>query len=105
ALVEMQVLRVGMLYVVGFPGEPFADMGLRLREKVAPRTLILSELANNELGYFATEPAYSGEVYEAVLPSAVFTPDVLDRMVDTAAEMVEKATPKNGFPVSDVTST
>ena len=89
-LVEMQVIRIGDIYVVGFPGEPFADIGLRLREKVAPKKLIISELANNELGYFATEPAFSGEVYEAVLPSDPFELDVIDKMIDTAAELIEK---------------
>ena len=88
-LVEMQVLRLGEFCFVGFPGEPFADIGLRLRSMVAPCQLIISELANNELGYFATEPAFSGGVYEAILPSDVFELDVIDRMVDTAAALVE----------------
>lgn len=87
--VELQALRIGDVYMAGFPGEPFADMGLRLREATAPRRLMISELANNELGYFATEPAYSGGVYEAILPSAPFTPAVLDRMVKALAEMIQ----------------
>lgn len=89
-LVEIQVLRVGDLFAVGFPGEPFADIGLRLRERVAPRQLILSELAGNELGYFATEPAYSAGVYEAVLPSDPFELSVIERMIDVAAELIIK---------------
>ena len=88
--VELQVIRIGEVFVVGFPGEPFSDMGLRLRELVAPRQLMFSELANNELGYFATEPAFSAGVYEAVLPSDPFELDVVDRMIDTAAELVDK---------------
>ncbi|MBE6595117.1 MAG: hypothetical protein E7644_04900 [Ruminococcaceae bacterium] len=90
-LVEIQVLRVGDLYVVGFPGEPFADIGLRLRERVAPRQLVLSELAGNELGYFATEPAYSAGVYEAVLPSDPFELPVIERMIDVAEELILRA--------------
>ena len=89
-LVEIQVIRIGDLFVVGFPGEPFADIGLRLRERVAPRTLILSELANNELGYFATEPAFSAGVYEAVLPSDPFELDVIERMIDEAEALIRK---------------
>ncbi|MBQ8339230.1 MAG: hypothetical protein IJY16_02170, partial [Clostridia bacterium] len=90
-LVEIQVLRVGDLYVVGFPGEPYADIGLRLRERVAPRQLILSELAGNELGYFATEPAYSAGVYEAVLPSDPFELPVIERMIDEAEKLILRA--------------
>ena len=89
-LVEMQAIRIGEIGVVGFPGEPFADIGLRLREKVAPTNIMISELANNELGYFATEPAFSAGVYEAVLPSDPFELDVIDKMIDVAAELVKK---------------
>ena len=88
--VELQVIRFGNVYMAGFPGEPFSDMGLRLRAATAPCRLMISELANDELGYFATEPAYSGRVYEAILPSAPFEPAVLDRMVDMLAEMIQK---------------
>ena len=89
-LVEMQAIRIGEIRIVGFPGEPFADIGMRLREKVSPKNIIISELANNELGYFATEPAFSAGVYEAVLPSDPFELDVIDKMIDTAAQLVEK---------------
>ncbi len=87
-LVEMQVFRIGGLFVVGFPGEPFAEIGMRLRERVSPYPLIISELANNELGYFATEPAFSAKVYEARLPSDPFEIDVIDRMIDTAETLI-----------------
>lgn len=88
-LVEMQAFRIGDVFTVGFPGEPFADIGMRLRDRMIPHQLIISELANNELGYFATEPAFSANVYEAQLPSAPFELDVIDRMIDTAAELIE----------------
>jgi len=89
-LVEMQVLRIGDIFVVGFPGEPFADIGIRLRQRVIPHQLIISELANNALGYFATEPAFSANLYEARLPSDPFELDVIDRMIDTAEELIKQ---------------
>lgn len=89
ALVEIQAIRIGDVALVGFPGEPFSDMGLQLRKRSPFGRLLISELANDELGYFATEPAYSGRVYEAILPSAVFTPAVLDRMIDTAEALLQ----------------
>ena len=88
--VELQAIRIGELYMVGIPGEPFSDLGLRLRALVAPRQVMISELANNELGYFATEPAFGGRVYEAILPSAPFELSVLDRMIENAAELVKQ---------------
>jgi hypothetical protein len=88
-IVEMQALRIGNVGVVGFPGEPFADIGLRLRDRAPTAALMISELANNELGYFATEPAYSSGVYEAILPSAVFTEAEIDRMIDEGAKLLD----------------
>lgn len=88
-LVEIQVFRIGDIFVVGFPGEPFSDIGIRLRQRMIPHQLIISELANNELGYFATEPAFSSNVYEARLPSDPFETDVIDRMIDTAEELMK----------------
>ena len=79
--VELQAIRIGDVTVFGFPGEPFADIGLRLRAR-AEQPLVISELANNELGYFATEPAYSARVYEAILPSDPFELPVVERMID-----------------------
>lgn len=93
-LVEIQVIRIGDCAVVGFPGEPFSDIGLRLRERSPFSRLILSELANGELGYFATEPAYSAGVYEAILPSDPFELPVIDRMIDTAEELMRKLASK-----------
>ena len=83
-------MKIAGVCVVGFPGEPFSDMGLELRKRNKATQLILSELANNELGYFATEPAYSARVYEAVLPSAPFEPAVLDRMVNVGDMLIKK---------------
>ena len=94
-LVEMQVLRIGDVFVVGFPGEPFADIGMRLRDRMIPHQLILSELANNELGYFATEPAFSANVYEARLPSDPFDLPVIERMLDTAEALINKLLKKH----------
>lgn len=88
--VEMQVIRIGDVFAVGFPGEPFADIGMRLRERAKPYSLILSELANDELGYFATEPVFSAQVYEARLPSDIFEVDVFERMIDEADALIKK---------------
>ena len=85
----MQTLRIGNVTIAGFPGEPFADVGLRLREAVEG-DLMISELAGNELGYFATGDAYDAGVYEAVLPSAPFTPDVIDRMIEVSTTLAKR---------------
>ena len=85
--VELQAIRIGELTVIGFPGEPFSEIALELRRRLSGRRLMLSELANNELGYFATEPAYSAGVYEAILPSDPFELPVIDRMLDEAEKL------------------
>jgi hypothetical protein len=63
---------------------------MRLRERAQPYSLIISELANDELGYFATEPVFSAQVYEARLPSDIFEVDVFERMIDEADALIKK---------------
>ena len=89
-IVEIQALRIGDAVIVGFPGEPFSDMGLALRARSPYANLMLSELANQEFGYFATEPAFSANIYEARFPIACFELSVLDRMLDEAEGLLNK---------------
>lgn len=88
--IELQAIRVGDCAFIGFPGEPYSDMGLALRKASPFRNLIISELAGNELGYFATEPSYSGGVYEAKFPSACIEPPVIDRMMVEAEALLKR---------------
>ncbi|MDR1096711.1 MAG: neutral/alkaline non-lysosomal ceramidase N-terminal domain-containing protein [Tannerella sp.] len=61
---EIQVIRIGKMTFVAWPGEIFVEYALRLKEKYAGTFLIT--LANGDLqGYIATEEAERNHYYEA----------------------------------------
>ena len=61
---EVQALRLNDLILVGFPGEVFADVGLRLKSETPNRAVAVVELANDNVGYIATPEAFSEGGYE-----------------------------------------
>ncbi|MCK5802153.1 MAG: neutral/alkaline non-lysosomal ceramidase N-terminal domain-containing protein [Lentisphaeria bacterium] len=81
--VEVQVLRAGDAFLVGFPGECFVEYSLQLKEQV-PGAFVIS-LANGELqGYIPTPEAVG---YEARL--SFFEPAAGDVLVSTALELID----------------
>jgi len=61
---EVQALRLNDLILVGFPGEVFSDIGLKLKAETPNRALAVVELANDNVGYIATQEAFSEGGYE-----------------------------------------
>ncbi len=82
---EVQAIRVGPWWFVGWPGEIFVEYALAVKA-CQPRTFIIS-LANGELqGYIATDDAEEIGGYEA--SNAVFAPESGKRLVNTTLELL-----------------
>lgn len=65
--VEIQGIRIGDFVLVAFPGEPFAEVGLRLkRQSPFPHTFIAA-YSNGHIGYAPTADVYVNEAYEDAL--------------------------------------
>jgi hypothetical protein len=63
-MTELQVMRIGDVVLVAFPGEVFVKLGLAIKaESPFPRTAIVS-LANDYIGYVPTEEAFAQGGYE-----------------------------------------
>jgi neutral ceramidase len=60
---EVQVLRLGDVYMVGFPGEMFVEYGLELTQALVPQPVLIAGYANDYIGYVPTPDAHNG--YEA----------------------------------------
>ena len=61
---EVQVIRLGDTALVGWPGEPFVELGLEIKRRaVAPASSVVG-YANGYLGYFATPSAWDQGGYE-----------------------------------------
>lgn len=58
---------MGDFALITFPGEPFAEVGLRIRERSPLDFTFLAGYSNGQLGYAPTADAYNGKAYEDVL--------------------------------------
>jgi hypothetical protein len=80
---EVQVLGLGPNLLVGLPGEPFVEIGHRIKERMGPgRTLVLG-CANDYLGYILTRQDCEKKVYEA--GCNLFAPE-FEKLAEDAAE-------------------
>lgn len=72
---------------VGIAGEPFTEIGRRIKESSMFGMTFVSCLTNGSFGYFPNAGAYAEGGYEA--RSSIFGPTVADDLVRKAAEMLE----------------
>jgi neutral ceramidase len=61
---EIQVLRLGDIYILGLPGEILVEIGLEIKKKAGIEKLIISELSNDTIGYVCHSRAYEQGGYE-----------------------------------------
>ena len=74
------------LAFLGIPGEPFTEIGRRIKELSPFKMTFVSCLTNGAFGYFPNAGAYSEGGYEA--RSSIFGPTVADDLVRKATEML-----------------
>lgn len=82
---EIQVLRIGDIVVVGWPGEPFVEAQLEVKLKSPSRLVVVAHECNDECGYLPTIGAAQRGGYEAwgKLP-----PGTLERVADRTVQMI-----------------
>ncbi len=61
---EIQVLKLGALYVLGLPGEVLVEVGLAIKQEAAVENLFIVTLANDAVGYVCHAEAYERGGYE-----------------------------------------
>jgi neutral ceramidase len=61
---EVQALRLNGLILVGFPGEVFAQMSLKLKSEVHDHAITVVELANDNVGYVPPHEIFEEGGYE-----------------------------------------
>lgn len=61
---EVQALRINGLILIGFPGEVFAEVSLKLKSEAPDRAFAVLELANDNVGYIVTPEAMAEGGYE-----------------------------------------
>jgi len=62
---EIQVLRLGDIYLLGLPGEVLVEVGLEIRKKAGIEKLLIATVANDAIGYVCHSRAYDEGGYES----------------------------------------
>ena len=86
--VEMLGLKIGNVALIGIPGEPFTEIGERIKAKGGFDLIMPCALTNGYEGYFPSKAAYSEGGYEA--RTSVFKDSVSEVIVDCAGKILEK---------------
>ncbi len=64
---EIQALRIGDFAMITFPGEPFAEIGLRIKKRAPFEHAFVAGYANGHIGYGPTADSYETSCYENCL--------------------------------------
>lgn len=84
---EIQMISLGPLSLVALPGEPFAELTLRLKALLDPPLAVVS-VANGYLGYFPTAVAFSEGGYEVDM--CLFGREIEEQIISTVQSLVSK---------------
>jgi len=63
---EIQVLRLGDIYILGLPGEVLVEVGLEIKKRAGLEKLFIISLSNDAIGYVCHGRAYEEGGYEPV---------------------------------------
>ena len=85
---EIQGIRIGDFVLVTFPGELFAEVGLRIKERSPMTHTFVAGYSNGHLGYAPTAQAYQGEAYEDSLTP--FAPQWQEIYEARVAKIIER---------------
>ena len=61
---EIQVLRIGDIYILGLPGEVLVEVGLEIKKRAGLEKLFIVTLSNDAIGYVCHSEAYDEGGYE-----------------------------------------
>lgn len=84
---ELTGVKIGPVAMVGIPGEPFTEIGVRIKDTEGFRMILPVGLANGCEGYFPSGEAYAAGGYEA--RSSPFRPHVADKIVEGGKALLD----------------
>lgn len=61
---EIQVIRIGDIYILGLPGEVLVEVGLEIKKRAGIENLFIISLSNDACGYVCHSQAYEEGGYE-----------------------------------------
>lgn len=84
---ELQVIRLGELYLVGIPGEVLVEVGQIIKEGAGDRQTVIVSLANDAIGYICHRAAFDEGGYEPDQAS-ILAPGAAETLAARAVEMI-----------------
>ena len=86
---EIQAFRIGDVAIVGLPGEPFVEGGLRIKLGSPTYPTYVVHCVNQYVGYIPTSDAFKRGGHEAATsPWSRLVPEALDMIVDAALDVL-----------------
>ena len=79
-------IAVGDMVFASFPGEPFTEIGVKIKETEGYRMILPCALTNGDMGYFPVQSAYDEGGYEA--KTSPFKAGVAERIIEGAKELL-----------------
>lgn len=85
---QVSAFQLGNVAFVGFQGEPFTEIGLKVKEASKMPMTICSCITNAKQGYFPTAAAFAEKGYERSI--SPFAHDVAQKLIDAALELIDE---------------
>ena len=85
---DLMGVRIGNVAMVGIPGEPFTEIGVKIKEAAGFSVIMPCALTNGDEGYFPMQSAYDEGGYEA--RSSVFRAGVAEKIIAGGLQLLEE---------------
>ncbi len=86
---EMQILRLGDIYILGLPGEVLVEMGLEIKKRAGIDKLFIFSLSNDAIGYVCHSQAYEEGGYESG-PATHLAKGAGEIMIEEALDLISR---------------
>ena len=86
---EIQVLRLGDIYILGLPGEVLVEVGLPIKKRAGLEKLFIVTLSNDAIGYVSHSAAYDEGGYEPGTATNL-AKGAGEIMIEQALELIEQ---------------
>ena len=97
AVFEVQVLRIGDLFVVGLPCEAYSSISVSLKNQFPKDNIVISELSNGTVGYVVPKAEFFDTLYESKLTeyNSFLPAEAADKMITAASELIARLKAEN----------
>jgi neutral ceramidase len=86
---ELQVLRLGDIYILGLPGEILVEVGLEIQKRAKLENLIIVTICNDAIGYVPHSAAYDEGGYEPGSATKL-AKGAAEIMIEQALELIDQ---------------